>query len=266
MTVVLACASMSSCSNDGDVTVSDNMSETFKINGVEFTMLPVEGGTFTMGATEQMEDPWDDEFPLHKVTVSSFYIGQTEVTQELWTEIMGEWPFSNEGKDNPAENISWKNCQDFVNKLSELTGRTFRLPTEAEWEFAARGGNLSKGYQYSGSNNVDEVAWYGCVDDYGEVSGVGNSDDITHPVAQKKANELGTYDMSGNVWEWCSDWRDYYTDEDQVDPKGPATAEQHVYRGGCFYYKKRCCRVSHRSGALENDSLVNVGLRLVMVK
>ena len=165
----------------------------FMVNGVSFEMVRVEGGTFHMGATsEQKDEAWDREKPVHSVTLSSYYIGKTEVTQALWQAVMGSNPSNFKGSNLPVECVCWNDCQEFIQKLNSLTGRNFRLPTEAEWEFACRGGNNSRGYKYSGSNNLGSVAWY---DD--------NSGGQTHPVATKAPNELGIYDMSGNVWEWC---------------------------------------------------------------
>ncbi len=169
------------------------ISQTFTVNGVSFKMIFVEGGTFTMGATAELEsDALGGEKPTHRVTLSSYMIGETEVTQELWQAVMGGNPSLHKGARNPVEWVSWNDCQEFIDKLNRLTGRKFGLPTEAQWEYAARGGNRSKGYKYSGSNNIDELAWYD-----------GNSG--THLVATKKPNELGIYDMSGNLWEWCQD-------------------------------------------------------------
>ena len=168
---------------------------TFEANGVSFTMIPVEGGTFTRGATSEMTEPSDWEKPTHQVTLSSYYIGETEVTQALWKAVMGSNPSWFKGDDLPVEKVSWDDCQTFISKLNALTGKNFRLPTEAEWEFAARGGNQSRHTQFSGSSRIDDVAWYD-----------GNSGDKTHPVKTKQPNELGIYDMTGNVWEWCQDW------------------------------------------------------------
>ncbi|MBQ0015371.1 MAG: formylglycine-generating enzyme family protein, partial [Bacteroidales bacterium] len=150
-------------------------------------MVEVSGGTFKMGATsEQGSDAWNDEKPVHNVTLSSYYIGLTEVTQELWQAVMGSNPSYFKGLYRPVENVSWDDCQTFISRLNSLTGKNFRLPTEAEWEFAARGGTKSRGYKYSGSNTLDDVAWH-----------VGNSGDKTHDVGTKAPNELGIYDMSG---------------------------------------------------------------------
>ena len=208
----------------------------FKIEGLEFTMKYVEGGTFMMGATpEQGDDAMDSEKPAHQVTLSDYFIGETPVTQALWRAVMGNNPSEFNGDNNPVESVSWNDCQEFVKRLSQRLGYNFRLPTEAEWEFAARGGRKSKGYKFSGSNDVDEVAWYG-----------GNSGKMTHPVKGKKANELGLYDMSGNVFEMCNDWYGAYSGNSQTNPKGPSSGFNRVLRGGGWDDDARDCRVSFR--------------------
>ncbi|MDY4862168.1 MAG: SUMF1/EgtB/PvdO family nonheme iron enzyme [Candidatus Onthomorpha sp.] len=192
--------------------------QTFMVKGVEFKMIKVEGGTFSMGGR------YDDEKPVHSVTLSDYYIGETEVTQELWEAVMGSNPSYYKGNNQrPVESVSWYDCQEFIKKLNQLTGKEFRLPTEAEWEYAARGGKYSRGYKYSGSNNADEVAWYGS-----------NSGRTTHSVKTKKANELGLYDMSGNVCEWCNDWYGDYQSYSQTNPTGPSKGEYRVLRGGSW--------------------------------
>ncbi len=228
----------------------------FTVNGVKFTMIQVEGGTFTMGATpEQGGDAWDIEKPAHRVTLSSFSIGQTEVTQELWEAVMGSNPSRFEGAKLPVEYVSWNDCQVFIEKLNALTGLNFSLPTEAEWEYAARGGNKSQGYKYSGSNNLDDVAWYD-----------GNSGRTTHDVATKRANELGIYDMSGNVWEWCQDWYgwDYYSSSPSSNPTGPASGSRRVYRGGSGLNSAGGCRVAYRSGNFAGIRYNYLGFRLAL--
>ena len=211
--------------------------ETFTVNGVAFKMVKVAGGTFRMGATsEQGSDAYNDEKPVHSVTLSDYYIGQTEVTQELWAAVMGSNPSYFKGNDQrPVENVSWNDCQEFIEKLNRLTGKNFRLPTEAEWEYAARGGSKSRGYKYSGSDNPDAVAWY---DD--------NSGGKTHPVAQKQSNELGLYDMSGNVYEWCQDWYGDYSSNSQTNPRGASSSSFRVLRGGSWYFSASGVRVSIR--------------------
>ncbi len=235
---------------------SEFKNRTFTVNGVSFEMIAVEGGTFTMGATsEQGSDAYDDEKPAHQVTLSSYYIGKTEVTQELWQAVMGSNPSKFSGTNLPVEKVSWEDCQSFVIKLNELTGKNFRLPTEAEWEYAARGGNKSNGFKFSGGNNIAEVAWYS-----------ENGNKISHPVATKAPNELGIYDMSGNVWEWCSDWysSSYYTSSSQTNPTGPNSGSYRVYRGGSWSGNDRYCRVSHRDSNYPSYRFNYVGLRLAL--
>ena len=229
--------------------------ETIAVNGVSFDMIKVEGGTFTMGATsEQGNDAYNSEKPAHLVTVSDYYIGETEVTQALWQAVMGSNPSPFKGISNPVEHVSWNDCQEFIRKLNTLTGRTFRLPTEAEWEFAARGGNKSKGYKYAGSNSIDNVAWY-----------TSNSSFRTSPVKTKSPNELSLYDMSGNVYEWCQDWYGSYSRNAQTNPKGPSDGSYRVLRGGHFISIERYCRVSDRFICSPDDGNSYYGLRLVLV-
>ena len=229
--------------------------ETITVNGVSFDMIKVEGGTFTMGATsEQGNDAHYSEKPAHQVTLSDYYIGEKEVTQALWQAVMGSNPSSIKGNSNPVEYVSWNDCQEFIRKLNSLTARTFRLPTEAEWEFAARGGNESKGYKYSGSNSIDNVAWY-----------TSNSSSKTHAVKTKSPNELGIYDMSGNVYEWCQDWYDYYSSNAQTNPKGPSSGSYRVLCGGSWFHDTSYCRVSARAYDPPDCRGGNRGLRLALV-
>lgn len=226
----------------------------FTVNGVSFEMVRVEGGTFRMGATsEQEDDAYSDEKPVHSVILSSYYIGKTEVTQALWQAVMGSNPSNFKGADLPVECVSWNDCQEFIQKLNSLTGRNFRLPTEAEWEFACRGGNNSCGYKYSGSNNLGSVAWY---DE--------NSGGQTHRVATKAPNELGIYDMSGNVGEWCSDWYADYTSYSQTDPTGPQSGSYRVRRGGGWGSYAGHCRSSLRNFSTPAHRPSNFGLRLAL--
>ena len=229
--------------------------ETFTVNAVQFKMVKVEGGTFQMGATsEQGSDAYDDEYPVHSVTLSDYYIGQTQVTQELWEAVMGSNPSYFKGNNQcPVENVSWNDSQEFIEKLNRLTGKNFRLPTEAEWEYAARGGNKSKGYKYSGSNDADAVAWY-----------EKNSGGKTHPVETKQSNELGLYDMSGNVWEWCQDRYGKYSSHSQSNPKGANTGSVRVLRGGSWISSEKGVRVSNRDYDAPGSRNVDGGLRLAL--
>lgn len=229
-----------------------------------YNFVYVEGGTFTMGTTpDQQNHPYDEKNPTHSVTLTSYMIGQTEVTQELWQAVMGKslqqivnengWSTCGVGNNYPMYDISWNDCQDFIRKLNSLTGQTFRLPTEAEWEFAARGGNKSKMYMYSGSNNLGDVAWY-----------EDNSGETTYPVAMKAPNELGIYDMSGNVWEWCQDWYGRYSSSPQTNPQGPNSGSDRVIRGGSRGVKASCCRASERDYNSPTARFNNLGLRLAL--
>ena len=275
---------------------------TVTVNGVSFKMIHVQGGTFTMGAT----DAEDDEKPAHKVTLSSYYIGETEVTQQLWLAVMGSNPsrfapkttnasrceydsFVADAKrlnakragtvriptrqewdaamtsgggslKRPVEMVSWDDCQTFIRKLNQLTGRQFRLPTEAEWEFAARGGTKSQGYKYSGGNSIGTVAWY---EDNAFINKEVN-DYSTHNVKTKRANELGIYDMSGNVYEWCQDRYGHYNSEAQNNPKGPSSGSDRVFRGGWIYSSGRQCRVSYRDSVKPDYAMHFLGLRLAL--
>ena len=202
---------------------------------------------------EQVSDAYDDEKPAHEVTLSSYYIGETEVTQELWEAVMGDNPSYFKKDDRPVEMVSWNDCQEFIGKLNRLTGKHFRLPTEAEWEYAARGGNRSKEYKYSGSNNLEEVAWY-----------EGNSEDHTRSVGTKQPNELGLYDMSGNVWEWCADWYGGYSSEVQTNPTGPRSGSGRVNRGGSWRSGACICRSSNRDGSAPDYRGNYLGLRLAL--
>ena len=226
---------------------------TFTMNGVSFDMIYVEGGTFMMGSNAP--DAGDDEQPMHEVTLSDYYIGQTEVTQHLWKKVMGDDnPSANEGNNLPVTNISWDDCQTFVEKFSEMTGMHFRLPTEAEWEYAACGGQRSQGYAYAGSNEIDKVAWY-----------QENSTNKTHNVGQKQPNELGIFDMTGNVWEYCYDWHMPYSDQSQTNPMGATTGEKHVLRGGCYHYdSKNCTNTNRHSYYTPDKGGASTGLRIVL--
>lgn len=224
----------------------------YSVNGVEFTMMPVEGGTFKMG-NEYGED---DEMPVHEVKLNSFSIGQTEVTQELWEAVMGNNPSNWKGPKLPVEKVTKDDCLAFIAKLNQLTGLQFRLPTEAEWEYAARGGNQGDEFiDYSGSNDLWEVAWFSS-----------NSDRKTHEVAMMAPNRLGIYDMSGNVWEWCQDWYDssYYASSPVDNPTGPTSGSICVKRGGGWNNGTPSCRVSNRHDNPVTSSYDDSGFRLAL--
>ena len=223
------------------------------VNGVTYKMISVAGGTYAMGATSEMHMGDYDETPTHQVTVSGFSIGQTEVTQALWKEVMGNNPSCFKGDNLPVESVSWDDCMIVISKLNNLTGKNFRLPTEAEWEFAARGGNNSNHTRYSGSGNISDVAWHN-----------DNSGDKTHPVAMKQANELGIYDMSGNVWEWCSDWYGDYSSSAQSNPIGASSGTSRVFRGGSWVFNAWNCRSSRRYNSYPDATDYGLGLRLCL--
>ena len=257
------------CDQDGNVNISDvttlidyllsgNWSgeQVFTVGGVTFKMIDVEGGTFTMGFTG--ETPTSEEenaLPAHQVTLSSYNIGETEVTQALWVAVMGNNPSQYTGDLNrPVETVSWNDCQEFITKLNQMTGMTFRLPTEAEWEFAARGGNMSHGYMYSGSNTLNDVAW----------NSNNNSTNITQPVGQKSPNELGLYDMSGSVWEWCNDYYGEYSANAQTNPTGPTSGSDRVARGGSFFNSEGGHRVWFRNHSSADQVADGLGFRLAL--
>ncbi len=236
-------------------------------------MVYVEGGTFMMGANivkravgwfdfidKQDSAVYDREAdsdvkPAHQVTLSSFSIGKYEVTQEEWEAVMGSNPSRYKGAKRPVECVSWDDCQEFIRKLNALTGKRFRLPTEAEWEYAARGGNRSQGYKYAGGNSIGSVAWFD-----------GNAGSETHPVGQKQSNELGLYDMTGNVCEWCQDWYDasYYRKSPSTNPVNNTSASYRVNRGGNWFVSAGYCRVSYRDCFVPDFCGSNLGLRLAL--
>ena len=228
----------------------------FDVEGVKFKMVYVEGGTFNMGATEEQKaDAEEDESPVHEVKLDDYYIGETVVTQELWKAVMKRNPSLFQDSDNlPVERVSWDDAIEFIKKLNDKTKRTFRLPTEAEWEYAARGGKegKDKGYKYSGSNYIDRVAWYRK-----------NSEFETHPVKSKCPNELGVYDMSGNVMEWCHDGYGKYSSDAQDNPQG-SNSENRVFRGGSWIFEPERCRVSYRNYDKYTFRCYYLGFRLVM--
>ena len=261
MLLLVGAVSLGIFGSDGE-TKADISTGSFTVKGVSFKMVAVDGGTFQMGATSEQQNAYDYEKPVHSVTLGSYYIGETEVTQELWQAVMGSNPSDFTGNSqHPVEWVSWNDCQTFVDKLNDLlagqlpAGRRFRLPTEAEWEYAARGGNRSRGTQYSGSSSIGDVAWY---DD--------NIGGTTHPVKGKSPNELGLYDMSGNVYEWCEDYYDsgYYSSSPSANPQGPSSGYNRVLRGGGWYSDAQCCRVANRNYNTPGSRDFDYGLRLAL--
>ena len=214
-------------------------------------MILVKGGTYMMGSNNANPN----EKPAHKVIVNDFYIGIYEVTQAQWRAVMHNNPAAFVNEDGPEENISWDEVQEYINNLNKLTGKKYRLPTEAEWEYAAKGGSKSIGYLYSGSDDIKRIAW---IKD--------NSSDMPHPVGQKQANELGIYDMSGNVWEWCADWYDdvFYRRlySRRPNPIGPKTGTFKIVRGGSWYSNEYCSRPTYRDGFIPGGKSTNIGFRL----
>ena len=226
----------------------------FMVNGVPFSMVRVEADTFFMGATrEHAPLAAEDELPAHEVILSDYYIGQTEVTQAMWEAVMEDNPSEVKSLSMPVTNVSWDDCQEFITRLNSLLGTYFRLPTEAEWERAARGGSRANGFLYAGSDKVDEVAWY-----------MQNSNQMIHIVAEKLSNELGLYDMSGNAMEWCQDWYGKYKRTLQENPVGTSSGTERVIRGGATTIHQNACRVTSRDKRLPMFKESNVGFRLAL--
>lgn len=227
-------------------------------NGLFIEMVKVEAGTFVMGATPEMENSWDSEKPHHQVTLTrNYYIGKFEVTQALWKCVMGNnpsWPWPQwRGNKLPVNGVSWTDCQKFIAKLNRLTGKKFRLPTEAEWEYAAKGGQKSCGYKYSGSDNASDVAWF-----------ADNSGRRIQPVGTKQPNELGIYDMSGNISEWCQDRYGEYSNLSQINPTGPIEGKYRVYRGGNAHSNAIPCLSFFRSSQDPDSGDPITGFRLAL--
>ena len=276
LTIVLSCMTLS-CERDPQFVKGEYMYENHNLNYLsEFlirwenddlsedikntvwvivnSMCFVEGGTFTMGADNAS---FPDEKPTHKVSLSDFYLSKVTITQKQWATIMGENPLWSEeygkGDDYPANFISYKQAQQFISLLNKYSGLEFRMPTEAEWEYAACGGKHSHEYLFCGSNNANEVAWHN-----------GNSNGRMHVIETLSPNELGLYNMSGNVWEWCSDWYGSYTSNTENNPTGPSTGTKRVVRGGSFTYEAKYCRCKTRNCLPEANQSVAVGLRLAI--
>ncbi len=232
----------------------DASTHTLTYGDYSYKMVYVPGGSFTMGATGQLANEADlDEKKTHRVTLSGYYIGECEVPQWLWTAVMGSNPSSFRGATLPVETVTWYDCQDFIQKLNSKTGASFRLPTEAQGEFAAREGKDNNNQLYSGSDELWEVGWF-----------TDTSKGTTHPVKKKKPNALGLYDMTGNVWEWCQDWYGDYPTTSQTDPKGSSSGSKRVRRGGGWDSYARICRVSFRDSFAPTCNYYNLGLRLAL--
>ena len=226
--------------------------ETGQTEPAEIEMIPVMGGIFRMGCENNTECDANEK-PVHTVSLNDFYIGKYEVTQAQWKAIMDNNPSNFRGDNLPVENVSWDNVQEFIRKLNAKTGKKYRLPTEAEWEYASKGGLQGKGYKYSGSDSIDEVAWYN-----------GNSGGVTHPVDSKQPNELGIYNMSGNVREWCYDWYDRYNKANQANPIGSSSGSERVIRGGCLSVGEKYCRNTARNSAAPQNKYSDLGFRLAL--
>lgn len=241
------------------LSVYDGEILTIDVEGSSFDMFLVESGTFYMGASAQDEEAYDREKPLHTVTISNdYYICETEITQEIWSSVMGNNPSSRQGEDLPMDSASWLDALEFISELNEMTGLEFRLPTEAEWEYAARGGHRLSSHKYPGSDICEEVAFY-----------AGNSGDKIQPVASKSPNALGLYDMAGNVNEWCNDWyKDtYYSSSEKTDPQGPENGSFRIFRGGSCYSSAKACRIAYRGfDAPNSHKHPDMGIRLVLTK
>lgn len=228
----------------------------FDVNGVPFDMQRVEGGVFVMGGTrEQHRERISTDLPTHTVALDAYYIASTEVTQALWKAVMPEWEFFEELylPNFPISYISWNDCQEFVRRLDSITGMPFRLPTEAEWEFAARGGNRSKGFRFAGGNIVENVSW-----------GLSSAGFRTHEVGKKQPNEVGLYDMTGNVSEWCSDWYAPYHFGTVPNPQGPTTGKEKIIRGSSYSNCQDNSYLSHRYMAVPTEATSYCGMRLAL--
>lgn len=244
------------------------LSKTFNIKQLEspwfdsFEMVEVPAGTFYMGA--QKDEPEGKNFdassfyiesPVHFVNLDSYYIGKFEITQAQWTAAMGYNPSAIIGDDLPVENVSWNQVQEFIGLLNSQSGKNYRLPTEAEWEYAATGGSSSSGFKFSGFSVLGACGWF-----------YSNSEASTHPIGSKYANELDIYDMSGNVREWCDDWFDYYSSNDEYNPKGPVTGQMKVNRGGSWTSPAVNCRNTFRNSNMPDEAAADLGFRLVLAE
>jgi formylglycine-generating enzyme required for sulfatase activity len=245
-----------SCTEKQELTATEAPNDNvFNVNGVKFEMIKVEGGIFRMGNDGYLFEVVEDEMPSHNVSLSTFYIGETEVTQELWEAVMGYNPSAQSFEDRsqyPVDNVSWDDCQTFIATLNSITGRVFGLPTEAQWEYAARGGVNKNDYTYSGSNNVQKVCWFS------------ENTPMSRQIKTKEPNTLGIYDMSGNVAEWCSDWYGLYSSTFQENPLGHHSGTKRVVRGGSWNSSETGCRNTARSSETPDFKSSAIGFRLVL--
>lgn len=234
---------------------------------MDIAFVHVDGGTFDMGCMELFSnDCIEDELPVRRITLDSYDIGAFEITQKQWEKVMGSTvqdqgnifqpgeSLNGWGADYPMYCVSWEEAQIFCKELGRLTGNTYRLPTEAEWEYAARGGKKCENFKYSGGNSLDLVGWY-------QENGGGE----VHPVGSRIPNSLGIYDMTGNVWEWCQDWGDVYDENDTWNPQGPSGGQYRVCRGGSYACNAWDCRVTRRIGGMPSDHYGDLGFRIVRV-
>ncbi|MGV8134415.1 MAG: SUMF1/EgtB/PvdO family nonheme iron enzyme [Mangrovibacterium sp.] len=241
------------CGNKMIGSTSGFASFTEMVNGVSFKMVAVEGGILMMGRPADGSGVYNNAL-YHRIKMSNYYIGQTVVTQSLWEAVLKNNPSFSKGDNLPVEQVKWNDCQLFIQHLNQLTGKKYSLPTEAQWEFSAHGGTRCSGYQYAGSNEPFDVAWFDI-----------NSGHKIHPVSTKLPNELGLYDLSGNVFEWCQDWYGDYRDGEQTDPAGPTFGTYRVYRGGSWRSRAQCCWVVTRDHGSPNFRSADVGFRLALV-
>ena len=241
-----------------EVVVEQPATMTLKVGDAEFTMSRVDAGTFTIGPVAGDKDVTAEEKPAHQVDLTeSFYIAQTEVTQELYKAVMGKNPSKFTGiKNLPVEQVSYNDAMEFCKRLSSRTGKHFTLPTEAQWEYAAQGGHKTPSTPtlFAGSDDINAVGWY-----------KDNSDSTTHTVAKKAPNAIGLYDMTGNVFEWCSDWYGNYKDGAATNPNGPANGKDRVLRGGSWRGDAKNCRVSYRYNYGPDHNRFNLGFRVIML-
>lgn len=254
---VFVSAALHSCEEKQELVIPEEAEDdiVFNVNGVSFKMVKIEGSIFRMGSDGVLFEVVENETPSHNVSLSDYYIGETEVTQELWVAVMGNNPSAqNHAESNtcPVENVSWDDCQMFIDSLNAITGRVFSLPTEAQWEYAARDGIKLSEYLFSGSDNIQKVCWYS-----------GNTPS-SRSVKGKEPNKIGLYDMSGNVAEWCNDWYGMYSGSFQEDPIGHHSGTKRVIRGGGWTSSEKDCRNTARDCQTPDFKNSSLGFRLAL--